>query len=174
MRLRTAFFAAAVFALAGCGKQGQQAPQAQSKGASGVIQDGSTVTIEYSLTVDGQVVDSSQGRGPLSYKQGQQMIIPGLEKALAGMKPGERKSVTVEPKDGYGDVDPNAEQKIPRTMIPQDTVPEAGMMLVMTTQNGQQVPVKIKAVDAENVTVDLNHPLAGKTLNFDVTIVKVE
>lgn len=139
-----------------------------------MIQDGSSVTIEYTLTVDGQVADSSQGRGPLTYKQGEHQIIPGLEKQLAGMKAGERKTVTIEPKDGYGDVDPAAEQKIPREMIPKDVVPEAGMMLGMTTPSGQQVPVRIKAVDEKNVTIDLNHPLAGKALSFDVTIVKVE
>jgi FKBP-type peptidyl-prolyl cis-trans isomerase SlyD len=175
MRMAVVVLAGALIAIAGCEQANRQAvvQQGQPK-KGGVIQDGSAVSMDYTLTVDGQVVDSSKERGPLTYKQGQRQIIPGLEKQLAGMKAGEHKLVTVEAKEGYGEVDPGAEQKVPRTMVPKDIVPAPGMMLGMTTPAGQQVPVKIKAVDDQNVTIDLNHPLAGKTLTFDVTIVKVE
>lgn len=139
-----------------------------------VITNGSTVSIEYTLTVDGQVVDTSDNRGPLTYKQGSGQIIPGLEKQLTGLKAGEEKSVVVPPAEAYGEIDPGAVQKVPLTTLPKDLKLEPGMALAMQGNDGQQFPVTVKEVDGEQVTLDLNHPLAGKTLQFQVKVVKVE
>ena len=115
----------------GAEEAGKEAGMAQT------VQDGSTVKIDYTLTVDGQQVDSSEGREPLSYVQGQGQIIPGLEHALAGMHVGDTKDVTVESAEGYGAVDPEAVVELPKTQLPDNLTPQVGMMLRGTGPDGQ-------------------------------------
>ncbi len=138
------------------------------------IEQGKKVAFDYTLTVDGEVVDSSKDRGPLTYTHGEGKIIPGLAEELKGMKAGEKASVKVGPKEAYGGENPDAFKEIPKSSLPKELEPKAGMMLQMQGPQGQAVPVKVAEVKAESVILDLNHPLAGKTLNFDVTIVSVE
>lgn len=138
------------------------------------VVNGKKVSIDYTLTVDGQVVDSSQARGPLTYMQGQNQMIPGLEKALLGLKVGDEKSVVVAPGDAYGEINPEAVQSVPRSSLPQDIQPQVGMALNLQTAEGQQLVAVIKEVQEENILLDLNHPLAGKTLSFTVKVVKIE
>jgi len=142
------------------------------KGGSPVIKDGSMVKINYTLHVDGKVIDSSNGRPPLGYKQGSHQIIPGLEKALAGLKKGDKKQVVVPPEEGYGPIDPKAVQKIPSKSFKDFKNMKPGMKV--RGRNGN-VPVEatVVAINAKDVTLDFNHPLAGKTLNFDVDVVEV-
>ncbi len=137
------------------------------------IESGSTVQMHYQLTVDGQVVDSSEESQPLSYVQGQGQLIPGLEKQLAGMKAGQTGDFTVSPEDGYGTVDPQAFSEVPRKQLPQDVTPEIGMMLRGTAQDGRPFRARVHEISPESVILDLNHPLAGKALNFHITIVNV-
>jgi FKBP-type peptidyl-prolyl cis-trans isomerase 2 len=141
---------------------------------SAAVTDGKTVKVNYTLTVDGKVVDSSKGRQPLEFKTGSHQIIPGFEKAVMGMKAGEKKSFKVKPEDGYGAVNPKAFQEVPKKQLPADITPKAGMTLYATGKNGQKVPVKIKEVKKDAVVIDLNHPLAGKTLNFDIEVVAIK
>jgi len=138
------------------------------------VGDGSQVKLDYTLKVEGEVVDSSEGREPLSYIHGQGQIIPGLERELAGMLPGDSKHVSIAPQDGYGQVDPNAFIQVPRERLPQDVTPEVGQQLRGTAQDGRPFQARILEIGEENVTLDLNHPLAGKTLEFDVAVVEVE
>lgn len=138
------------------------------------IEKGKKVSFDYTLTVDGEVVDSSKERGPLTYVHGEGKIIPGLAEELKGMKAGEKANVKVEPKEAYGQENPEALKEIPKSSLPKDLEPKAGMMLQMQGPQGQPVPVKVAEVKDQSVVLDLNHPLAGKTLNFDVTIVSVE
>ncbi|MCF7870248.1 MAG: peptidylprolyl isomerase [Candidatus Omnitrophica bacterium] len=138
------------------------------------IEKGKTVSFDYTLTVDGEVVDSSKEREPLSYVHGEGKIIPGLASELEGMKAGEQATVKVEPKEAYGEESPKALKEIAKSSLPQGLEPKAGMMLQMQGPQGQAVPVKVKEVKDEAVVLDLNHPLAGKTLSFDVTVVSVE
>ena len=142
-------------------------------GMSEAIQDGRTVQIDYTLTVDGAVVDSSDGRGPLSYVQGQGQIIPGLERQLVGLHVGDAKEVTVGPDEGYGQMDPKALMEVPKTQLPPDLTPAVGMVLRGTNREGNPFRARIQNVESETVTLDLNHPLAGKTLQFKIKVVDV-
>lgn len=149
------------------------APEAQEPPRTPAIQDGSTVQFDYTLTVDGQVVDASAGREPLRYVQGQGQIIPGLERQMAGLHAGDVRRFTVAPEDGYGIADPRAVMDVPRQQLPPNITPEVGQTLQGTSQDGQSFQAVIRSVGAESVQLDLNHPLAGKTLQFDVTVVTV-
>ena len=138
------------------------------------IEKGSSVKIEYTLKDDkGAVLDTNAGKDALAFTQGAQQIIPGLDKALLGMKAGDSKKVTVKPEDAYGVVDPKAEAEVPKDALPKgaDVV---GTRLLARGQDGQPRPVTVKAVKDTTVVLDLNHPLAGKTLFFDVKVVSVE
>ena len=139
-----------------------------------VVEKGSSVKIEYTLKDDkGAVIDTNAGKDALAFTQGSQQIIPGLDKALLGMKVGDSKKVTVKPEDGYGNVDPKAEAEVPKTALPEGAA-VVGTRLLARGQDGQPRPVTVKAVKDTTVVLDLNHPLAGKTLFFDVKIVSVE
>jgi len=139
-----------------------------------VVADGETVKVNYTLTVDGKVVDSSKGRQPLEFKAGAHQMIPGFEKAVMGMKVGEKKSFKVKPEEGYGPVNPKAFQEVPKKQLPADVTPKAGMTMYAQSKDGKKIPVKIKEVKKDVVVMDLNHPLAGKTLNFDVEVVEIK
>jgi FKBP-type peptidyl-prolyl cis-trans isomerase SlyD len=145
----------------------------QAKGAK-MVHEGSKVAFDYTLTVDNTVIDSSKGKEPIQYTQGQGQLIPGLEKNLTGLAVGEEKVITVSPEDAYGQVDPQAVREISRKVLPQEVEPKPGMILALKGPQGQSVPVRIAEVKDDTVVLDLNHPLAGKTLTFDVKIVSVE
>jgi FKBP-type peptidyl-prolyl cis-trans isomerase 2 len=137
------------------------------------IADGSTVQLHYKLTIDGAVIDSSEEAQPLSYVQGQGQLIPGLEKQLNGMTAGQTGDFAVSAEDGYGAVDPQAFIEVPRQQLPHDVTPEIGMMLRGTSQDGRPFRARVHQISPESVILDLNHPLAGKSLNFHITIVSV-
>ena len=138
-----------------------------------MIKDGNTVSIDYTLTVDGQVCDTSKGRGPLEYTQGTGQIIPGLEKALIGLKVGDKKSVDIEPKEAYGEINPQARRRIPKTSL-QDIEKLKVGDVVGASSGGQSFRAIISEIGATEVELDFNHPLAGKKLHFDVEIVAVK
>ncbi len=138
------------------------------------IEKGNVVGIDYSLHLgDGQVVDRSDPGDPLTYLHGEGQIVPGLESALEGLAVGDTKQVVVAPAEGYGDHDPRGVQEVPRTAFPPDFQPEVGMELTAQGPQGEPVPFSIREVKLESVVIDLNHPLAGKTLHFDVTVREV-
>jgi FKBP-type peptidyl-prolyl cis-trans isomerase 2 len=150
--------------------------EAAEKGKKGAVKvaEGSTVKVNYTLTVDGKVVDSSKGHEPLEFKVGSHQVIPGFEKAVLGMKVGEKKSFAVSPEEGYGPVNPKAFQEIPKKQLPPEITPKAGMTLVAHGKDNQPMPVRIKEVKGDVVVMDFNHPLAGKTLNFDIEVVEIK
>lgn len=139
-----------------------------------MITSGTRVTMDYTLTVEGNVVDTSEGRGPLEYVQGQGMLIPGLEKELEGLKPGDEKNIQVGPEEAYGMPDPEAVIEVPRQQLSPDQEPQIGMILQTQTPEGQPLQGVIVEVEDQSVLIDFNHPLAGKTLEFDVNIVSTE
>ena len=151
----------------------EAAEKGKKKGAVKVA-EGSSVKLNYTLTVDGKVVDSSKGHEPLEFKVGSHQVIPGFEKAVLGMKVGEKKSFTVSPEEGYGPVNPKAFQEIPRKQLPSEITPKAGMTLYAQGKDNRPVPVRIKEVKGDVVVMDFNHPLAGKTLNFDIEVVEIK
>jgi len=135
---------------------------------------GSVVDIDYSLHLgDGKVIDQSGPGEPLSYIHGEGHIVPGLEQALEGLAAGDAKKVVVAPEDGYGPHDPRGLQEVPRDAFPADMKPEVGMQFTARGPQGEAVPFTVTDVKLESVVVDLNHPLAGKTLHFDVTVREV-
>ena len=146
----------------------------KTKKGTAVVTDGKTVKVNYTLTVEGKVVDQSPGGQPIEFKAGAHQMIPGFEKAVMGMKTGEKKSFKLKPEDGYGPVNPKAFQEVARKQLPADITPKAGMTLVAQGKGGQKIPVRIKEVKKDVVVMDFNHPLAGKTLNFDVEVVEIK
>ena len=135
------------------------------------IKENSAVSFHYTLTDDaGQTIDSSAGQDPLAYLHGAGNIIPGLENALEGKVVGDQLNVAVTAEEGYGPVQEELIQEVPRSSFQGVENIEIGMQFEAQTGQGGAVPVTVTAVTDETVTVDGNHPLAGKSLNFDVTI----
>lgn len=135
------------------------------------VEDGQIVSLEYSLLVDGELMDSSDGHGPLEFLQGVGNIIPGLENELYGMAIGESKKVTVSPAEGYGELDPDAYADVPRADFPENIPAEVGTELQVQDEHGQPMYARIDLVTDAMIRLDFNHPLAGKELNFDVKVV---
>jgi FKBP-type peptidyl-prolyl cis-trans isomerase SlyD len=135
------------------------------------IQNNSAVSFHYKLTGDdGISIDSSEGKEPLDYLHGAGNIIPGLEKALEGKTIGDSLTVAVTAAEGYGEVQKELIQEVPKEAFQGIDTIEVGMQFEAQTGQGGTVPVTVIDVTDDLVTVDGNHPLAGKNLNFDVTI----
>jgi FKBP-type peptidyl-prolyl cis-trans isomerase SlyD len=135
------------------------------------VQDGQIVSMDYTLHVDGEIIDASEENEPLEFLQGAGNIIPGLENALYGMSIGESKQVTVAAGEGYGELDTEAFADVPRDDFPSEIPLEEGLEIEVTDQAGNPMYARVDCFDDETVTLDFNHPLAGKTLNFEVKIV---
>jgi FKBP-type peptidyl-prolyl cis-trans isomerase SlyD len=134
------------------------------------VQDGLVVSMDYKLTVDGEVLDSSEDAGPLQFLAGYGNIVPGLEREMIGMKIGESKDVVVKPEDGYGEFDDEAFMDVPRNEFPSDMEIEEGLELNVTDEDGQNQYARVESLTAENVRLDFNHPLAGAELHFNVKV----
>lgn len=138
------------------------------------VKTGDTVRIHYKGTLsDGSTFDSSEGREPLEFQVGSGQIIPGLDKAIPGMEVGEKKVVEVPSSEAYGPVNPEMRQAVPREGIPPEIPLDIGTMLQMQTPQGQVVPVTVVEVTETEVTLDANHPLAGKDLTFAIELVEI-
>lgn len=142
-----------------------------------VIKQGDKIKVDYEGKFDdGTIFDSSQHGDhshPLEFEVGSGQVIKGFDDAVIGMKKNQIKEFSIAPEDAYGDVNPELKKAIPRSTLPQDKKPEPGMVLIMTAPNGQQLPVKIAEVNEKNVILDLNHPLAGKKLNFKIKVLEI-
>lgn len=135
------------------------------------VEDGVVVSMEYKLTVDDEVLDSSDEAGPLQFLAGYGNIIPGLESEMLGMKIGESKEVTVQPEDGYGEFDDEAFIDVPRNEFPADFKIEEGAELQVTDEDGNHQMAFVESFDDKTVHLDFNHPLAGAVLNFYVKVI---
>jgi FKBP-type peptidyl-prolyl cis-trans isomerase SlyD len=139
-----------------------------------VVKDGMMISMEYTLkSPDGKVIESSKGRDPLKYIHGQKMMIPGLEKELTGMKVGNEKHVTVKPEDAYGPFNAKAFEEVPKEKLPPEGL-KLGAILAAKTPDGRVVPMRVHEIKEKTVVMDMNHPMAGKTLIFDVKIVDIQ
>jgi peptidylprolyl isomerase/FKBP-type peptidyl-prolyl cis-trans isomerase SlpA len=146
--------------------------------------EGDSVNVHYTgkLEEDGTVFDTSRPPGesqdadPLNFTLGEQTVIPGFEQTVAEMEPGEERSVTLDPEQAYGPRRDDMVQEVDQDELPDDLEANVGQQLQLRMQNGQTVPVVITEVDEETgqITIDANHPLAGKTLVFDIELVGVE
>src|SRR5687767_1048200 len=138
------------------------------------IREGSQVALEYTLSDEaGTVIESNKGKQPMSYIHGKSQIIPGLEKELSGMKVGEEKKIQIKPEDGYGPVNPDAFQEVPKDKLPPEAL-KVGTMLMAQGPQGQGIPARVHEIKDMTVIMDFNHPMAGKTLSFDVKVSEVE
>ena len=135
------------------------------------VQNGLVVSMEYTLRVDGEVLDSSAEAGPLQFLAGYGNIIPGLEREMTDMKIGDGKEVIVQPRDGYGEFDEQAFTDVPRTEFPGDMKLEEGLELRVTGEDGQDQLAVVDSFTDDTVRLDLNHPLAGAELHFSVKVV---
>jgi FKBP-type peptidyl-prolyl cis-trans isomerase 2 len=139
-----------------------------------VVGPGKKVTLDYTLTVDNKQMETSVGKTPLTYVVGGKNIIPGLESQMNGMHVNEEKVINVASKDAYGAIDPKAVKDFPVSALPKGMDPKVGAMLMATAPDGSRFPAKIIAVNGDKVTLDFNHPLAGKDLTFKVKVLKIE
>jgi FKBP-type peptidyl-prolyl cis-trans isomerase SlyD len=137
------------------------------------IADGMVVAMDYTLTgEDGEVLDTSEDRGPLQFLHGAGNIIPGLERELVGLSAGDSKQVTVEAVDGYGERQESLVQAVPKQLMAGVENLAVGIQLRASTDGGEQT-VTVTAIDEDTVTVDGNHPMAGRRLSFAIDIVEV-
>ena len=135
------------------------------------VQDGMVVSLAYSLRLNGgDVIDSSAEGEPLEFLQGAGQIISGLERALYGMAVGDEKQVTVQPADGYGEMDPEGVQFFPASAFPEGIDLAVGMALQAQDSSGHVHTVYVSEVQEDGVMLDFNHPLAGETLHFQAKI----
>ena len=146
---------------------------AEEPASPATVQDNVNVGLDYTLTVEGAVVDTTKERGPFHYVQGKGQLIPGLERELTGLHVGDSKEVTVSPADGYGEVDPAAFVEVPKEQLPKDMAPTVGMILRGVNPDGKNFRAKINEIKDTSVVLDLNHPLAGKTLNFQIKVTDI-
>lgn len=136
-----------------------------------LVRDGVVVSMEYTLHVDGELLDSSEGQGPLQFLAGYGNIIPGLENEMMGMKIGDSKDVVVQPADGYGEFDEAAFMDVPRNQFPKDMQLEVGAELTVRDDQDNARMALVESIEGETVTLNFNHPLAGDELHFHVKVV---
>lgn len=135
---------------------------------------GDTVKIHYTGTLDdGTQFDSSAGRDPLEFTVGSGQVIPGFDQAVEGMAVGDKKDVHIKAEDAYGPRHDQMIQEVPRSALPDDMEPEVGMGLQARRPDGAMLDLTVTAVGEESITVDGNHPLAGKALNFALELVEI-
>lgn len=145
-----------------------------SKSGKATVSNGKQVSLEYTLKLDDKaVLESNVGKEPMTYTQGAHEIVPGLEKAMEGLAVGDKKHVEVKPADGYGEVDPKAFQEVKKSQIPQSAW-KVGTQLEAKSPDGESMFPRVTEVRAETVVLDFNHPLAGKTLFFDIKVLDIK
>ena len=165
--------AAAVLLLAGLAGAVEAEDAAVPAPSEPVIRVDMDVGLEYVLTVDGVVVDSTKGQGPWHYIHGHQQMIRGLERQLEGLHVGDERDITVSPAEGYGEVDPELFVEIPLSDLPSDTPPTVGMVLRGVNPDGKSFQARITDIKPDTVILDLNDPLAGRTLHFAVKVTDI-
>lgn len=137
--------------------------------------EGDEVRVHYTGKLeDGTVFDTSQEGEPLSFTIGEDRVIPGFEEAVVGMEPGDSKTQTIEPENAYGEHREDMVMELDKGQIPDEVEPQVGQQLQLRLENGQTVPVLITALGEDTVTIDANHPLAGRTLTFEIELIDVE
>ena len=135
------------------------------------VQDGVVVSMEYSLHVDGELLDTSDGQGPLQFLVGYGNVIAGLESEMMGMQIGDSKDVVVQPENGYGEFDEEAFISVPRDQFPKDIPLEVDTELTVRDDEGHARYARVDNIESDTVRLDFNHPLAGAELHFNVKVI---
>ena len=139
-----------------------------------IIKNGDTVKVHYTGTLDnGEVFDSSLDRNPLLCTLDQVQLIPGFEKAIIGLTVGDSTITHIPAGEAYGEHNPQMEVKVEKNQLPEGMIPKIGIQLQLNQPDGSPIPYVITKLEGENVTIDANHPLAGKDLTFNIEIVEI-
>ena len=153
----------------GCGPS-----RVQEEEKSTVVTNGNRISIEYTLKLaDGTVADTNVGSEALTYTHGESQLLPALETQMLGMKVGDSMQLSLAATEGYGEVDEELYQTVPASEVPED-LRTVGAELVAQTPTGEHRPVRVHEVTDEEIVMDLNHPLAGKALEFDIKILAID
>jgi len=138
------------------------------------VENGNFVKVEYTGTFEnGDTFDSNRNGQPMEVQVGAGRVIKGFEDALVGMAQKEKKTFTLSPEEAYGPRNEELEQTFMRSELPEGFDPQVGQVLALRNPNGGQIPARVKHADDEKIAVDLNHPLAGKTLTFDIEVLEI-
>lgn len=138
------------------------------------VKDGDTVKVHYTGSLkNGEVFDTSKEKDPLEFTLGQGQLIPGFEKAVAGLNVGDTTKVEIPSAEAYGEERDDLIINVPKDQLPGDVTPQVGMQLQVNQPNGQPVPVRVTDISETELTLDANHPLAGKDLTFEIELVAV-
>ena len=138
-----------------------------------MIENGKQVAIEYSVFLDDNTkIDSNVGKDPLIFLFGADQILPALEESLSGLEVGDSREVTLPPEKAYGAVNPDAYKEVESKLIPEDLRFEGALLVVSDEQFGEML-IRVDSLKGDQVVLDFNHPLAGKTLKFDVRVIDV-
>ncbi|HLC52593.1 MAG TPA: peptidylprolyl isomerase [Candidatus Nanoarchaeia archaeon] len=139
------------------------------------IKKGDKIKVEYTGSFEnGEIFDSSNNHGqPLEFEVGSGQMIKGFDQAVIGMEKNQVKEIVLNPEEAYGELNPEFKKKVPREQLPQEQEPQIGMVLGVSLPNGQQFPARITEINGNEVTIDFNHPLSGKTLKFKLKIVEI-
>ena len=138
------------------------------------VENGMFVSVHYTGTLEnGDQFDTSDGRPPLEFKVGGGQMIKGFDAQVLGMSLNDKKEFTLAPEDAYGERNEEHQHEFPRSEMPAEINPEVGQTLALTSPEGQHIPARVVAVDDEKVTFDLNHPLAGQSLTFNIEVVGI-
>lgn len=136
---------------------------------------GDTVSVHYKGSLgDGSVFDSSEGQDPIEFTIGEHQVIEGFENAIVGMTPGDKKRESIAPGEGYGQREDDLVFRVPKSSLQEETEFTVGDMVRVTLPDGQAAPMQIVSTDDSSLTLDANHPLAGKTLTFDLELVSIK
>ncbi len=138
------------------------------------IKEGAKVKFDFTLRIDGQQIDTSIGKVPVEFVHGSGTVISGLSLGMIGLGIGNEKTIVVQPEDAYGALNPNYFKEVSRSQFPTDVAIKVGMVLEMKGPDGQTAPGIVWEVHADTIILNFNHPLAGKTLEFDVKIIEIE
>ena len=137
--------------------------------------DGKKIKVHYKGTLDdGTQFDTTEGKEPLEFVMGENKIIPGFEESVKGMEEGEEKDFKLTPDQAYGERNEQMVQEVQKSQLPEGMEIQEGMMLMLKGPDGQQIPAKVVEDKGETFSLDINHPLAGQNLNFNVKVEKVE
>jgi len=137
--------------------------------------NGDTVSVHYKGSLgDGSVFDSSEGQDPIEFTIGENQVIEGFENAIIGMAPGDKKRESIAPGEGYGEREDDMVFRVPKASLQQGAEFTVGDMVRVTLPDGQTAPMQIVSTDDSSLTLDANHPLAGKTLTFELELVSIK
>ncbi len=134
------------------------------------VQDNMVITLDYKLIAEDEILESTENGEPIQFIQGIGQIIPGLENALYGMEIGDQKTVVIQPEDAYGEYDPESVQEAKKEEFSEEVPLDVGTFIDLEDDEGDVLSAQIIAAEEETVTLDFNHPLAGKTLTFEITL----